>query len=120
MPGEQEDIDEDGEGDDDEEPLMPSKQQRELDAAREAAEDAAGALDPRNMAKRAKIDAVWQALNQRDTGGPNAAGPMGPPRSSVPLAALCGRQAAPSKAAKAKPDMVRRQICMQRCMHGGV
>ncbi|KAG1672769.1 hypothetical protein FOA52_002757 [Chlamydomonas sp. UWO 241] len=41
------------------------------------------------LAKKAKIEAVWAALNARDTGGPNAA--AGPPSARVAIAALCGR-----------------------------
>lgn len=47
--------------------------------------------DARTLAKRAKIEAVWLALNSRDTGGANALGVAGAPSRGMPLAALCGR-----------------------------
>ncbi|GAX81876.1 hypothetical protein CEUSTIGMA_g9304.t1 [Chlamydomonas eustigma] len=45
----------------------------------------------KSLAKRAKIDAVWQALNSREIGGSNATGATGAPSSRTSLAALCGR-----------------------------
>jgi outer membrane PBP1 activator LpoA protein len=58
-------------------------------AAQEELEEQAPTV--KTLAKRAKIDAVWQALNSRDTGGINASGASGAPSSHISLAALCGR-----------------------------
>ena len=66
-----------------------SAEEAEPEEEVEAEEDAPD--DARTLAKRAKIEAVWQALNSRDTGGANALGAAGAPSRGMPLAALCGR-----------------------------
>lgn len=90
---------EDGSGDDDDAEEEPEQPRLVLPKPGQAA------------AKRAKIEAVWQALNSRDMGGSNA---CKPPSSSISLAALCGRskeQNVPT------PELVRWAVCVtQPCI----
>eukprot|EP00798_Chlamydomonas_sp_ICE-L_P003942 gene3942-14019_t len=71
----------------------------------EEQDESTALLNPRKMAKKAKIDAVWQALNSGDTGGPTVGG-MGPPSSGTTLAMLCGQNAKPKKKTAASADLL--------------